>query len=186
MTRRFVDRPIPKIALRRILDAASHAPSAGATPGVELRVFEEADDRARFWELASDPAWRASSRPSTSVLRAPVVVLPLADPAAYVARYARQDKATSSLQGLSAEDWPVPYWIVDASFAVMLMLLACEEARLGALFFRLHASQRHVLDALGVAPGIVTIGAVALGYADEEQAGKPRSKDALAPPVHGR
>ena len=49
-------------------------------------------------------------------------------------RYAEPDKAATGL-GRSAAAWPVPYWTVDAAFAVMTLLLAAEDAGLGALFF---------------------------------------------------
>ena len=64
----------------------------------------------------------------------------------------------------AAEDWPAPYWLVDASFMVMLLLLAATDEGLGALFFRLHRDPGDLLAALGVPAGKEAIGAVALGY----------------------
>ena len=58
----------------------------------------------------------------------------------------------------------MPYWLVDSSFAVMLLLLAATDEGLGALFFRLHRDPGSLLAALGVSEGRQVIGAVALGY----------------------
>ena len=68
------------------------------------------------------------------LLDAPVILLPFADPKAYVDRYAEPDKAATGL-GAGTDAWPAPYWTVDASMAVMTLLLAAEDAGLGALFF---------------------------------------------------
>jgi nitroreductase len=58
----------------------------------------------------------------------------------------------------------VPYWLVDSSFAVMLLLLAAADEGLGALFFRLHRDPGPFLAAVGVPEDKQVIGAVALGY----------------------
>jgi nitroreductase len=164
MTRRFDPRPIPRHVLARIVATAASAPSAGKTDGVELLVLESPGRRALFWELASDRVWRENGPESAGLLAAPVIIVPVADPEAYVARYARCDKESSGLHCLPADDWPVPYWTVDASFAAMLVLLAADDAGLGALFFRLHAPAQSVLTGLGLPEARVVIGAIALGH----------------------
>ncbi len=164
MTRRFSDEPVPAEVLRHVLATASRGPSAGFTQGVDLLVLEGRRDTGRFFEMTSDPEFLSEPRALEGLLRAPVIVLPLCDPGAYVARYGEADKARSSLAGLPAEKWPVPYWLVDASFAVMLLLLAATDQGLGALFFRLHRDPGPLLSALGVPDGRLVIGAVALGY----------------------
>ena len=164
MTRRFDPRPIPDEALARLVAAGASAPTAGKTSGVELLVLKSPERRALFWDLASDRTWREDGRESAGVLAAPAIIVPIADPDAYVARYARPDKVSSALAGLVAGEWPVPYWIVDASFAAMLMLLAAADAGLGALFFQLHAPSEKVLAGLGLPATRVTIGALAIGH----------------------
>jgi len=62
----------------------------------------------------------------------------------------------------------VPYWLVDASFSAMLMLLAARDVGLGALFFRLHQDPGPLLAALGVPEGRQVIGALALGYEEQD------------------
>ena len=164
MTRRYSSEPVPADVLDRVLGVAVRGPSAGFSQGVDLLVLEGPAQTRQFFEVTSDPEFLAGERALHGLLPAPVIVLPIGDPRAYVARYAEADKARSSLAGLAAEHWPVPYWLVDASFTVMLLLLAATDEGLGALFFRLHREPGPLLSALGVPEGRQVIGAVALGY----------------------
>jgi nitroreductase len=188
MCRRFLADPVPAEVLHRVLAAAARAPSAGFSQGVDFVVLEGATETARFWELTSDGTWREDPGRLASLLRVPVIVLPVLDPAAYESRYARPGKAGSGLAGLAPQQWPVPYWIVDGAFAVMLMLLAATEAGLGALFFRLHRGERQLLDELGAPGGALTIGAVALGWPDRggREGGPGRSPGERARPPRRR
>ena len=56
---------------------------------------------------------------------------PTPRPTLYVDRYGEPDKAGSGLGG-RGEHWPVPYWIGDAAFGVMAVLLGAVDAGLGA------------------------------------------------------
>jgi nitroreductase len=164
MTRSFSSEPVPGDVLERVLGAATHVPSAGFSQGVDLLVFEGPDETARFHEATSDPGFVADRRAPVGTLAAPVVVLPLTDPGVYESRYGEPDKESSAFAGLTAAQWPVPYWLVDASFTVMVLLLAAADEGLGALFFHLHRDPAPLLAALGVPSGKEVIGAVALGY----------------------
>lgn len=164
MTRTFSPDPLPAEVLDRLLAGAGRAPSAGFSQGVDLIVLTSGPARSRFWEAASDARWRGAPEGSAGLMAAPVIVVPVADPAAYLERYAETDKSSSDLAGRPAADWPVPYWVVDAAFVVMQLLLGATDAELGALFFRLHRPPAEVLDALGAPPGRVAIGALALGW----------------------
>ena len=69
------------------------------------------------------------------LLDAPVIALPFADPRAYT------DALLGARQGRhrprrGPQAWPAPYWTIDASMAVMTLLLAAEDAGLGALVLR--------------------------------------------------
>jgi nitroreductase len=161
MTRAFDPRPVDPALLRQLVELAARAPSAGKTQGWHLLVLE-GEDTARFWDITLPVARRASFR-WQRLLDAPVLALPFADPAAYTARYAEPDKARTGL-GAAAEAWPVPYWTVDGSMAVMTLLLAAEDLGLGALFFGVFQGERALRQALGVPPGPVLLGAIALGH----------------------
>lgn len=162
MVRSFTERPIPPEALERVLDAARRSPSAGFTQGYAFVVLEGAQSTGSFWASVTTPAWRAASRRWPGLRAAPVVVLPLANRQAYLDRYAEEDKAGSGLSDPGA--WPVPYWLVDASFATMLLLLAAVDEGLGAAFLGVWRGSDELLGGLGVPPGWEPLGAVALGW----------------------
>jgi nitroreductase len=187
MTRRFRDHPVPPDVLERLLRLSVQVPSAGFSQGVDLLVATSAAARARFWAAVSDEHWRADPGAS-GLLAAPVVVLPVADPSAYLQRYSEVDKAASGLAGQSEDAWPAPYWIVDAAFCALALLLGAHDAGLGALFFRLHRPDEEVLAALEIPAGRRLIGAIALGEraADESASGSPlrRERRPLAEVVH--
>ena len=164
MVRRYSSEPVPREVLDRLLSVALRAPSAGFSQGVDLLVLEGATQTRPFFEASSDPEFLAEPGAMRGLLEAPVIVVPIGDPGVYVARYAEADKAQSSLAGLPAEAWPTPYWLVDASFVVMLLLLAATEEGLGALFFRLHRDPGGLLASFGAPDRGQLIGAVALGY----------------------
>jgi nitroreductase len=161
MTRAFDGRPIDEDVLDGLVDLASRAPSAGKTQGWHLVVLQGADTEL-FWD-STLPAVRRDSFRWQHLLTAPVIALPLADSKAYVDRYAEPDKAQTGL-GAGASAWPVPYWTIDTSMAVMTMLLAAEDVGLGALFFGVFRGERELRQRLGIPSGLELLGAVALGY----------------------
>jgi nitroreductase len=164
MTRHFRADPLDPVVLETIVATALRTPSAGFTQGIDVILLTEAPARERFWSLASEVSWRSSSPAASELMAAPAVVVPVADPAAYLERYRESDKTGSFLSGRAAEAWPVPYWTVDAAFTVMQLLLAATDAELGALFFALHGDAAELLGGLGVPPGRIAIGGVLLGH----------------------
>jgi nitroreductase len=163
MVRAFEDRPVPSALVDRILAEALRAPSAGFTQGVHFVVLEGRSQTELFWRHTSDASWRRE--PNWPALpAAPVVILPLAHRQAYLDRYAEPDKRPGPGRATVEAAWPVPYWLVDAAFATMLMLLSATDAGLGALFFRIRHGEAVLLDALRVPGGYQPIGAVALGW----------------------
>ncbi len=113
-----------------------------------------------------------------------MVVLPLAHRQAYLDRYAEPDKAGSGLD--RGDAWPVPYWLVDTGFAVMLMLLSAVDAGLGAAFLGIFRGEAELLDTLGVPDGYRPIGAVAVGYPapDEPSPSLARGRRPVSDVVH--
>jgi nitroreductase len=185
MVRAFDRRPVPPAEVDRLVDLARRAPTAGHTQATAFVVLE-GDDTARLWDVTLPPERRASFR-WRRLLDAPVVIVPLVEPAAYARRYAEGDKASTGL-GAGTDAWAVPYWWVDGGMAVHGLLLAAVDAGLGALFYGLFDHEAAALAALGVPAGWRALGAVALGWPAEEgdgpgrSAGRPRAS--LADVVH--
>jgi nitroreductase len=175
MCRSFLDSPVSPELLDRALTLATHAPSAGNTQGWAFVVLE-GERTAQFWEHQGDSSWLAHpSHPG--LLNAPVIVLPLASRASYVARYSEPDKAQAGPGRV--EGWSMPYWVVDTAFATMLLLLGLAQEGLGALFFALRKPPGPLLHQLGVPDGWEPLGAIALGWPGpgdkpSTSAGRPR------------
>jgi nitroreductase len=162
MTRAFEPgRPVPESLLAELVDLAARSPSAGKTQGWHLVVLEGAET-ARFWDLTLPPP-RREGFAWPGLLDAPVIALPLADPEAYLERYAEADKRAAGL-GRSTEAWPVPYWTVDTAFAVMTLLLGAEAADLGTLFFGIFGGEDELRAVLGIPERLELLGAIALGW----------------------
>lgn len=161
MHRRFEPEPIAPEILDRILDRARSAPSAGHTQGWAFLVLE-GEEKEQFWQLDSDAAWRSSDQ-GRGLMAAPTVVVPLVSESVYRDRYAEADKRPALGAG-GPDRWQTPYWLVDGSFATMLLLLGVTAEGLGALFFALHGPQRRTLSAFGVPPEWTALGAIALGW----------------------
>ena len=185
MCRAFLDAPIDARDLDQVLDAGRRAPSAGNTSGTQFVVLSGREQTSRYWDVTL-PAARRSGFRWPRLLHAPVLVLPLADSSAYVARYAEADKVATGL-GEGADAWATPYWTVDTAFAAMSILLAAHDVGLGALFFGMFQHEAAVRAALGVPDGLAPIGTIALGHpAGDEQPGRSaaRTRPSLDEIVH--
>jgi nitroreductase len=174
MTRAFSSEPVDPEVVDSLVDLASRAPSAGKTQGWHLVVLEGEQTR-RFWDISLPVEKRASFR-WTHLLDAPVIALPLADAAAYTARYGEPDKVRTGL-GEGADVWPVPYWTIDTSMSVMTFLLAAEDAGLGALFFGVFHNEDALRVELGIPEELELLGAIALGHRRDDEDGPGRSSN---------
>jgi len=166
MTRAFTHEPVDRSLVDDLLDLARRGPSAGNTASLEFLVLE-GSDTARYWNVTL-PEQRRADFPWPRLLDAPVLIVAWVEPDRYVARYQETDKAHTGL-GEGADAWPQPYWFIDGGAAVMTLLLAAENAGLGALFFGLFDHESAVRDAFGVPEGRRAVGAIALGYPTTER-----------------
>ena len=173
MTRRFSAEPLATAAVVELLDLARRAPSAGFSQGVHFLALQ-GERLEMFWEVTGAREWFAEMQPG--VLAAPVVVLPLADSAAYTSRYSEADKAGHGLE--DAANWEVPFWLTDTAMAVQNLLLLAEERGLGALYFGIFRNADLLLAELGAPATVRQVGAVALGHraADDAPSGSATSR----------
>jgi nitroreductase len=164
MTRNFSGRKLPPGLLDSMLSDALRAPSAGNTQGREFVVLEGSAETAQYWEATTDEAWRSRSRRFGGMSRAPVIVLPLVDPEAYRSRYREPDKTRRD--GATVE-WVVPFWFVDAAYAVMTLLLRATSEEIGGAFLGNFRGEAALRATLGVPDRYRWLGAVLLGEAAE-------------------
>ena len=165
MVRRFdPDRPVPLDTVADLVRLAQRAPSAGHTQGWDVLALLDPVDRGRFWE-ATREADREPDAWLRGVSAAPVLLLMLADPTAYLDRYAEPDKGWTDR---SLDRWPIPYWDTDTAMAAMILLLGAVDVGLGALFFGVPAARHDAVKAAyAVPPDRRVVGVVALGHEAE-------------------
>lgn len=161
MVRDFTDEPVDPALLDRLLDDARRVPTAGFSQGIDFVVLE-GQQTELFWKHTMEADVRATFQ-WPGLLRAPIIVLPIADASAYLDRYSQPDKARAGL-GTGEDAWPVPYWYIDTGMAGMALLYGVVNAGLGALFFGIFRNESALLAELGVPDGKRPIGAIAIGH----------------------
>ncbi len=189
MIRSFASTPIDPQQLEHVLDLARRAPSAGNTQAVEFLVLDTSAAVEAYWNLTLPPSRRAGFR-WTSLLDAPVLVVVLTRPDAYVERYAEADKARPGL-GEATSEWGVPYWWVDAGAVVQNLLLLVTDAALGACLFGLFDNEAAVLEHFGVPHGYRCVATIAVGHpldgatgADQDGRSASRPRPPITDLVH--
>jgi nitroreductase len=185
MVRSFSSDPIDADVVDCLLRAALRSPTAGNTGGTAWVVLVGHEQTVRYWEVATDEAWRrANPGRFEGLRRAPVVLLAYTRPSAYVARYAEPDKHDARL-GTAVEEWPVPYWYGDAAFGVMTVLLGAVDAGLGACMLGSFRGEATLAETLGVPDGWRLFGGVVLGRPDGKDH-RSASLDRRPPAATGR
>jgi nitroreductase len=184
MVRAFTDDPVQPGVVDALIDLARRAPSAGNSQGWAFVVLEGPEQTARYWDVTLPPDRRAGFR-WPGLVTAPVLVVALVRPDAWVERYAEPDKATVGL-GAGTSGWSVPYWWVDGGMAVEHLLLGAVDAGLGACFFGLFDHEAAVLAALAVPDGWRALGTVAVGHPAPDEPGRSatRGRRPLAVVLH--
>jgi nitroreductase len=165
MIRSFTNEPLDAQLLEGLLMSALRAPSAGNTQGRDLVVLEGSEQTEAYWHTTTDAAWRARSRRFEGMRRAPVVVLAFSDPEAYVERYRQPDKIRHDGHDV---EWVVPFWHVDAAYAVMSLLLAASDRNIAAAFLGNFRGEDELKRALGVPNAMAWLGAVLLGHGADD------------------
>jgi len=166
MVRTYTDEPVDAGAVRRALEHAHRAPSAGNSAGWAFLLLDDPVAVARFWSAAT-PDGGGSDAWSRGMRTAPVVVVPLSSKQAYLDRYAEPDKGWTDRD---EDRWPVPYWDVDTGMAALLVLLTAVDEGLGACLFGVPAERVDVLRTeFGVPADHRPVGAITLGHPAPER-----------------
>ena len=160
MIRRYGPEPVDPATVDRMLEHAQRAPNAGFSQGWAFLVLETPEERDRFWATTTGDG--APDGWLTRMRRAPLLIVPLSDRAAYLDRYAEPDKGWTDRDEAR---WPVPYWHVDTGMAALLILQTAVDEGLGACFFGIPG--KHVdgfRGAFGIPDGHTPIGAITVGH----------------------
>lgn len=159
MVRNYEDRPVDPDVLGRILELATHAPSAGYSQGQRLLVVTDRDTRHAIAALGDEDAYVARGM-DPWMSRAPVHVVVCVREEDYHERYREPDKLDASGDEI---EWPIPYWWIDAGATMMLILLAAAAEGLGAGFFGVHRLDG-LKELLGIPADVAPIGIVTMGH----------------------
>jgi len=161
MVRSFADEPVDPEVIRRILDVARRAPSAGFSQGVEFVVVTDQETRHKI--AAPADVIFARSGHHNFVAQAPVHVVVCVSPEIYRERYRQPDKMKVVADIDEDTLWSVPYWYTDAGAAMQLLLMAAVEEGIAAGFVGVSADQLREL--LGIPQEYLPIGIALLGHA---------------------
>ena len=176
MVRAFTPDSVEPALVDDLCDLARRAPSAGNSQAIDFLVLAGPEQVGAYWDVTLPEPRRGTFR-WPGLVRAPVLILVITDPDAYVGRYGEADKASSGL-GRSVDAWSVPFWWVDAGAAIEHLLLGAVDAGLGACFFGLFDHEQAVAERFGVPAGRRIVGSVALGNPAPSEpgrsAGRPR------------
>ncbi len=161
--RNYVEEPIPRETLERIVARGRRVPSGGFSQGLRLIVVTDADTRRRIAELA-DEAEHTAAGFDPWISRAPAHIVIGTREEDYHDRYRQPDKVADDGTEIH---WPVPYWHVDAGAAMMLLMLAAVDEGLAAGVFGV-LEWGPIWDLLGIPDDVLPVGVVTVGKAAPE------------------
>jgi len=161
MVRNYTDDAVDAVALDRIIEAGVRSPSAGFSQGQRFVVVTNEAQRVAIAHAAGEPEYVAKGF-DPWISKAPAHIVICADKDAYLNRYSEADKAGEGGSPSTEEDWPVPYWWVDAGASMMAILLAAVDEGLAAGFLGSHNLET-IHEVLGVPEDILIVGVVTIG-----------------------
>ncbi|MBI1257843.1 MAG: nitroreductase family protein [Chloroflexi bacterium] len=159
MVRNFSADPVDPAIIERVLEAAKHGPSAGFTQGQDFIVVTDDAMKQRLADFCGEAEYIAMGF-DPFISKAPVLIIPCTNEAAYHRRYQQPDKVNESGEEIV---WPVPYWFMDAGHAVMLLLLAVVYEGLAAGFAGFQDLDA-ARDTLGIPEEVTPVGLIPIGH----------------------
>ena len=160
MVRKYSDQPVEREAIERIVDAGRRAPSAGWTQGQSFVVVTDQAQRTEIARLCGEDHYVTGGF-DPWISQAPVHIVVCVSESAYRKRYGESDKYDSP--DIDEQDWPIPYWWVDAGAAMENILLATVDEGLAAGFLGSHAMP-DIKSHLGIPDDVSPIGIITLGH----------------------
>lgn len=159
--RDFDDQSLDERVVDQLSGVAFSGPTAGNTDALDVLVLT-GQAINKYWDTTL-PQDRRSHFPWPGLLNAPLLMIPITNPQAYVHRYSEADKSHTGL-GSSEQAWPVPYWWVDVGASVMAQMVAAEALGLGSLFFGQFEHEIAVRETFGIPNPYRCAGTLAVGY----------------------
>ncbi|GAA1776024.1 hypothetical protein GCM10009795_022590 [Nocardioides hankookensis] len=161
MVRNYSTEPVDPAVVDLALHNATRAPNAGFSQGWAFLVLDTPDDVRRFWVATADDLDHPDEW-LTGMMKAPVVILPCSSKAAYLRRYAEDDK------GWTDQDearWPKPFWDMDTAMASLLILQTATDAGLASCFIGVPPDKDTAVRAeFGIPDDFDPVGVVTIGH----------------------
>jgi len=185
MVRNYSTRPVDAAVVDLAVRNATRAPNAGFSQGWAFLVLDTPEDVRRFWGATAEDVDRPD-RWLAGMMKAPVVILPCSSKAAYLERYAEDDKGWTDRD---EAHWPKPFWDMDAAMASLLMLQTATDHGLASCFIGIPVGGvGRVREEFGIPDDFEPVGVVTIGHHAEDAgaAGSPtrRARKAMAEVVH--
>ena len=184
MVRHFSAEAVDPESLKRVLDQARHAPSAGFTQGQSFVVVTQPEVKRKIAQLCSEESYvEGGFHPFIS--EAPVLVIPCTSEAAYHHRYQESDKINEDGSEII---WPIPFWHMDIGCAIMLLLLGVVNEGLVAAFAGIPEPEDYqsLRELLGIPAEVTPVGIIPVGHraSDKLSNSLKRGRKAEADYVH--
>jgi nitroreductase len=160
MVRHFTPEPVPIETVERMVRAAQRAPSAGFSQGVSFVLVTDPQTRRRVGEISGEAMYVADGF-DPFVSEAPVQIVLCTSEKVYKDRYREPDKKPDP--DAPEEEWPAPYWHVDAGCALMVLLLAAVDEGLAGAFVGVW-DQAGLRALLGIPEDVTPVGVVLIGH----------------------
>ena len=164
----FQPKPIPDEILIAGLEDATHVPSAGFTQDFEFIVVRDAETRKQLANAGHQSEYVTEGRSKSDFIStAPVIVVPCGNKKRFEQKYGRAE-----------ENARLPWWLIDAGFASLALILSAFEHGLAASFLGVLDDEKVVkILNLPIDGSIVPLSLVPIGYKDalEEGLWKQRS-----------
>jgi len=162
MVRHFTAAPVDAETIKRIVELAQHAPSAGFTQGQSFVVVTQSHLKQAIATLCEEESYvEGGFHPFIS--GAPVLVIPCTSEAAYHRRYQEPDKINEDGTEIV---WPIPFWFMDVGCSVMVLLLAAVNEGLAAGYAGVTSQENlQVLrELLGMPAEVTPVGVIPIGH----------------------
>lgn len=164
----FLSKPVPDGLLRSILEDSLHVPSAGFTPDFDLVVVRDKETKAKLAEASHEGDYvKLGKAEENFVSGAPVIVIPCGNKRRFESKYGVPADKTAR----------VPWWLVDAGFASLALILSAYEQGLAGSFIGALDDEK-VAGILGLPEdgSVVPLAVVLLGYARAQSRRKSEAR----------
>ncbi|MBI3859816.1 MAG: nitroreductase family protein [Thaumarchaeota archaeon] len=164
----FLPKPIPEDILMKVLENATHVPSAGFTQDFDFVVVRDVATKKKIAAAAMEDEYvRQGVAMRGFISAAPVVIVPCGNKPRFEAKYGKPAEKNARL----------PWWLIDAGFASLALILSAFEEGLAASFVGAVDDDR-IVSALGLPRNgsVMPLAVIPIGYRDPSEKPAWKSK----------